>query len=233
MNNRTISFSLTTYNRFEFTKNCIDSVINDGRISEIVCHDDDSEDQYWDKLYWEYKGVDKIKLTRNRRNLDCYENKMMSVLSAESEYCIVADSDNTYPKEYIDAIFNEEWDMKTILAPSFARDTFDYREFSGLIVTKENVNEYFDKPFFSTMMNTMNFFVHREEFLRTWDGTVDPVTADSIYFAYCWLARGNKIKVVEGMEYQHAIHSGSHYVNNCNRTGNFHSEVENKIRQLH
>jgi glycosyltransferase involved in cell wall biosynthesis len=227
-----ISFCLTTYNRFELTKECINSVIDDSRISEIVCHDDDSEQHYWDKLFNYYRYDTKVKLTRNRRNYDCYENKMLSVLSAESEYCVVADSDNMYPKKYIDAIFNEEWDVKTILAPSWAMPTFDYREFSGLVITKENVNEYFDKNFFSTLLNTMNFFVHREEYLRTWDGTVDPVTADSIYFNYRWLERGNKIKVVDGMEYYHRVHDGSHYINNVSRTGNFYTEVEAKIRQL-
>ena len=227
-----ISFSLTTYNRFDFTIECINSIINDERIGEIICSDDCSTDGSFELLKIYYKNNSKVKIFQNDKNVDCYICKYLTISRCSFDYCIIADSDNSYSKAYIDAIYNEEWDEKVIFAPSFAKPTFDYRAFSGLTITKENINEYFDKPMFSTMLNTMNFFINRKQYLDIWDGEVNPVTADSIYFNYCWLAAGNKIKVVEGMEYEHLVHSGSHYVNNVSRTGNFYEEVETKIKNI-
>jgi glycosyltransferase involved in cell wall biosynthesis len=229
---KTISIAIPTYNRYELTLESFADVIDDPRIEEIILSDDASDLDLFYTLKAAVSTMPKVKLYRNITNQDCNRNKMTAICLCKSDYVVIFDSDNRLNTEYLDAIYNEDWDEKVIFAPSFARETFDYRAFSGLTVTKENINEYFDKPFFSTMCNTMNFFVNRNEFLNTFDYETDPVTADSIYFNYLWLAKGNKIKVVEGMEYFHRVHAGSHYVNNNHRTGNFYSEVESKIRQL-
>jgi hypothetical protein len=68
--------------------------------------------------------------------------------------------------------------------------------------------------------------------LKVWDGSVDPVTADSIYFNYCWLAAGNKILITPKLQYLHRVHDQSHYVNNVNRTNGFDVMVEQKLKEL-
>ena len=227
-----ISIAIPSFARYEMTLKSFASVMDDERIEEIIISDDASDIDLYYTLKAAVSNMPKVKIFRNKENQDCYKNKCIAASLCKSEFITIFDSDNQLNKEYLDAIYNEEWDEKTIFAPSFARPTFDYRAFSGLTITKENVNEYFDKPMFSTMLNTMNFFINRKQYLDIWDGEVNPVTADSIYFNYCWLAAGNKIKVVEGMEYEHLVHSGSHYVNNVSRTGNFYEEVETKIRNI-
>ena len=227
-----ISIAIPSWNRYEMTLESFASVMDDERIEEIIISDDASDIDLYYTLKAAVSSMPKVKIFRNKENQDCYKNKCIAASLCKSEFITLFDSDNQLNKEYLDAIYNEEWDEKTIFAPSFARPTFDYRAFSGLTITKENVNEYFDKPMFSTMLNTMNFFINRKQYLDIWDGEVNPVTADSIYFNYCWLAAGNKIKVVEGMEYEHLVHSGSHYVNNVSRTGNFYEEVETKIKNI-
>lgn len=207
-------------------------VYSDERISSIVVIDDFSSMEIFDKLKKYCEMLPKVNLGRNLVNVDCYQNKRNSAYLSESEWVVIFDSDNRLNTQYIDAIFKENWDEKTMYCPTFAHPTFDYRDFSGLTITKDNVNDYMDKPLFETALNTFNLFINREEYLRVWDVSVDPVTSDSIYFAYCWLKAGNKIKFVEGMEYEHRVHSGSHYLTQNHRTGNFHEKVLESIRNL-
>lgn len=215
------------------TLNSFNSVYSDSRIKKIIIVDDASEMEYFKELKSVCDLLPKVRLIRNVTNQNCYRNKMHSALNANTEWVIIFDSDNELNAEYIDAIFNQEWDKNTMYCPTFAKPIFNYRLFSGLTITKENVREYMDKPMFETALNTFNLFINKEEYLRVWDGTVDPMTSDSIYFAYCWLKAGNKIKFVEGMEYQHAVHDGSHYKNNCHLThSDFKENLINKIKEL-
>lgn len=78
----------------------------------------------------------------------------------------------------------------------------------------------------------MNYFVHRDEYCRVWDGSIEPWTADTIFQNYNWLKAGNKIHVVKGMQYEHLVHPGSHYQNYVHNTGNLYKEIEQKMMRL-
>jgi glycosyltransferase involved in cell wall biosynthesis len=227
-----LTIAIPSFNRYELTLDSFASVYDDERIAEIVIVDDASDLDLFYTLKAAVSSMKKVRLIRNLTNVDCYKNKYNAISLCLTDYIIILDSDNKIDKSYLDAIYGQQWDAKTIFAPSFAKPTFDYRAFSGLTITKENINQWYDEKMFSTMLNTMNFSINRDEYLKVWDGSVNPHTADSIYFNYCWLKNGGSIKVVEGMEYNHLVHSGSHYVNNVSKTGNFYQEVEDKIRQL-
>ncbi len=230
-----LSICIPTWNRYELTINSFSKVLNDERIAEVIIVDDASTDGSFEKLL-EHLYVfnsGKIKLHRNSHNIDCYRNKCKAVSFSETAYCILLDSDNIISKEYLDKIYEYEWDENTILAPTFAKPNFDYRAFSGLTITKENVGEYMSKPMFSTALNTANYFVNKANYLEVWDGKVDPVTSDSIYFNYCWLNSGRKIHFVEGLEYFHLVHPQSHYQNNVKRTPQgFHEQIELQLKQM-
>jgi hypothetical protein len=83
----------------------------------------------------------------------------------------------------------------------------------------------------------MNYFVNKKFYLKCWDGSVNPHTSDSIYMNYLWLKNGGKLNIVSGLYYQHRVdnHQGEqpgHYGTNNHLTGNFHQEVERKLREL-
>ena len=227
-----ISICIPTWERYELLLNSFDKVVKDERVGEVVIVDDCSSDDTYNDVYNAVKWNPKVKLFRNVVNKDCYLNKHEAVSKAENEYVVILDSDNCIGVDFIDRLYIENWDKNTVLAPSFAKPTFDYRAFNGVVVTKENVAMYMRKKMFSTALNTMNFFINKEEYLRCFDDTVDPVTADSIFFNYCWLLAGNRIKIVEGLEYDHKVHTGSHYQLNNHRTGNFYNVVERNIMNL-
>lgn len=238
-----ITISIPSWNRDSMTVDAFRYVYNDERISEIVIVDDCSDERIFANLQFMVKGMQKVKLFRNENNLDCYRNKREAVSKATNEWVILLDSDNVIKKDYLDALFrgedpNEEgftgWPSWTIMQPSFARPHFDFRKFQGMnTFSKETLSQFIDDTTFQTMLNAMNFFVNRDEYLKVWDGSIDPVTSDSLYFNYCWLKAGNSIYVVPGMEYEHLVHDGSHYRTNVHRTPRgFHEDILNKLRQL-
>lgn len=208
-------------------------VYNDDRVSEVVIVDDASSEESYNRLKSITNTMSKVKLFRNETNIDCYRNKAAAIGKATNEFVAIIDSDNEISTEYLDNIYLYEWRKDIILQPSFAAPHFNFTPFSSLYVTKKNVAENIDKHrMFTTMLNAMNYFVNRDEFLRVWKGDVNPHTADSIYQALNWLEEGNQIYVVPGLTYLHRVHDGSHYQNNKHKTGNFYNEVEQKIRQL-
>jgi glycosyltransferase involved in cell wall biosynthesis len=238
--NRKISLCLTNYNRFEMLFESFSRVSMDGRVSEILIVDDHSEEFIQNKI-WKvidsgkvFHG-DKIKLFRNEKNLGCYRNKREAISKASNEFVIIFDSDNILTPSYIDRIFEQEWSKDTVFAPDFAMPHFDYRSFAGTTLSKENVSKFVDKKHFSALINTMNYFVNRDEYLRVWEDRSEPWTADTALQNYNWLKAGNKIKVLEGLQYEHRIEHTehkSHYQEHNRKTGNQFNEVMDKMRAL-
>jgi glycosyltransferase involved in cell wall biosynthesis len=231
-----ITLCLTNYNRTDLLFESFAQVINDDRISEIVIVDDHSDMECFNRVFEYTRSIPKVKLFRNEKNLDCYRNKRESVDRAANEWVIVFDSDNIMTKSYIDRVENlfvAGLNKKTIYQPSFAKPHFNFTRHEGLLVDQTNVGKRLTDDTFGTMLNAMNYFVSREEYLRVWDGSIDPVTSDSIFHNYNWLKAGNSIYVVPGLEYEHRVHNGSHYQNNVRRTPQgFHESIIQKLKEL-
>lgn len=229
-----ISACFTTYNRTDLLFEAVEPFLSDERISEIVISDDHSTDDIYQTVLWKYNGIDKVKIFRNDENLDCYRNKRQAVKHATNHWVLLLDSDNIFSKAFIDAIFSQkEWNESWAYAPEFARPHFNFLNISGIALSSNNVFTYLDKGNCSTMLNAMNYFCSRDEYLRVWDGSVDPVTSDSLYQNYNWLKGGNTIYVTPGFQYEHRVHSGSHYQNNHRRTPHgFHDSIIEKLRLM-
>jgi glycosyltransferase involved in cell wall biosynthesis len=211
-------------------------VLNDDRVSEIIIVDDCSPESTYRKIQVYTSGHEKIKLFRNRKNLGCYKNKREAISLATNEYVIIFDSDNIMTKGYIDKIFEQEWNENVILAPDYVV-SFDYRHFAGLEINRRNVSKYVNMKQFDCLINTMNYFVHRDSYLKVWDGSIEPWTADTIYQNYRWIDSGRTFKVVKGLEYEHRIKHNfreeqSHYQTHVRMTGNLFNNLMNKLRRM-
>ncbi len=229
-----ISLCIPTFERFQMTIECFEQILLDDRISEVVIVDDASTDGSYIKLCNYFKDEPKVKLYLNHDNRDCYRNKKTAIELAKNHWCILADSDNVFGVDYLDAVCDYIWNDKCFHQPEFAYPHFDFRKYAGLMITSSNVADYIDDASFSTMLNAQNMFINRAEYLKVWDGSIDPVTSDSLYFAYCWLKSGRSIYVTPNMQYEHRVHNGSHYQNNVHRTPKgFHEEILDKLKQLH
>jgi hypothetical protein len=226
-------YSGPNYDRVGMLLQSFEHVINDPRISEVIVNDDRSEDQSHEQTAALLKGFPKVKLFRNEQNLGPYRNRRMAIERAASPWVIALDNDNAIGPDFLDKIFGQEWRQDSILAPDFAKPIFDFRRFDGLVVTKSNVASCVkETELFLAFINDGNYFVNRQRYLDAWDGTVDPGTSDSEYFNYCWLAAGNQIKVVAGLEYFHRVHPQSYYRQNQDRAGDYHRMVQDKIAAL-
>lgn len=229
-----VSLVIPHFNRFDFLLECVQHVIGDPRVTEICISDDHSTDGSYEKLVeWASKDRFKVNLFRNSKNQDCYRNKFMGVCAASSNWVILFDDDNIIGKDYIDTLFAlPVWDEETVYCPEFAQPHFDYRAFSGLTVTRKNVASFMPRPHFATALNTANYFFYRPNWVKVWNGALDPHTADSIYQAYRLLQGGQKLYITPGLQYFHRVHEGSHYKRNVHKTGRFAREVEIYLKDL-
>lgn len=231
-----ISLCITTYNRGDLLLQSFEHVAKDDRINEIVIVDDASTvySDYVLSLQDRYKP--KVKAFFNEKNLDCYRNKREAISKAQNEWVIILDSDNVITIDYINRIedlFIAGLNRNTIYQPVFAKPHFNFTRYEFLHIDKTNVRNFMHESMFQVMLNAMNYFVNRDEYLKVWDGSIDPVTSDSIFQNYNWLKAGNSIYVVPGLEYGHAVHNGSHYQNNFRRTPrNFHQDIINKLSTM-
>lgn len=229
----TISIAIPTHCRFQMLLESFKDVIDDPRVREIVVSDDCSSDGSFEKLLSHFAGHQKVKVFRNKSNFDCYRNKRQAIELATSEWVILFDDDNILNRAYLDTIYKiPRWDPKTIYCPDWAQPHFNYTRFAGYRVTRKNLSHFLTLPHFKTALNTANYFVHRQGYLDVWDGTVDPVTADSLFHAYNWLVAGGEIIIVPGLRYFHRVHEGSHYKRNLKRTGDFALRLGYKLQIL-
>lgn len=228
-----ISICIPTYNRTTLLYESFAQVLDDPRISEVVIVDDASEYLTYEEIVIKFEGNQKVKVYRNEKNIDCYRNKREAVSKATNEWVILLDSDNVIDVSYLDAIDSFSRYRTFILQPSFAKPHFDFRAFEMKTFNRVDIGNYMHNNNFQTMLNACNFFVNRDEYLEIWDGSVDPVTSDSIYFALKWLERGNSFLVVPGMHYMHRVHDGSHYKNNVRRTPKgFHEDIVQRLKNM-
>ena len=231
---RTIGISIPTYNRSHMTIESFKDVYDDERIQQITIVDDASDLNKWEELQSLCKNLEKVKLVRNEKNLDCYGNKFMSICHSDMEWNILLDSDNIIDKSYIDRLFEEEvWYNNIIYTPSFAKPAFDFRMYENFIYKKSNVAQYVDKSMFEVCLNACNYFVYKECYTKVWDGSVDPVTSDSIYFMTKWFERGYGLFITPNLHYEHRLHDSSHYNGNVHRTPQgFHQSILHQLRSM-
>lgn len=230
-----ISLCIPTYNRTQLLYESFAQVIDDERISEIVILDDHSDTKVWDELRRTIPDDnERLKLYRNNHNLGCYHNKREVIHIATNPWVILFDSDNVLNKQYIDTIWNLQptWDPKVLLQPEFAKPHFDFRKYSDELIWARNVGKFVNDPTFTTMLNAMNYFINREEYLRTFEDRPEPWTADSLLQNYNWLAHGNGIYVTPGLQYEHRVHDGSHYKEHHRKTGTLYNDLIEKLKLL-
>jgi hypothetical protein len=63
-----------------------------------------------------------------------------------------------------------------------------------------------------TLLNTNNYFVNRDEYLKVYQYNFEVRGADGIYNNFNWLKVGNAIYIVPDMEYEHRVHPGSEFL---------------------
>lgn len=229
-----LTFAVTTYNRYEMLLESFAGIIDDPRIDEILVMDDCSEDKYWNKIKDLPNFNPKIKVVRQLQNRGMSVNKRDAVFNSKNDWVILADSDNVFNNNYVDAFFGLGKYMKEhIYCPSFAAPNFDYRKYQGNVYFKSSSFQLLlQDSQFSCLMNTCNYVVNKEAYLSVWEENKEMIASDTIWFNYLWLKSGNGFFVVPGMEYQHRVHKGSGFLKEMEYNMKKAKEVEKLIIEL-
>lgn len=246
-----LSLCITTYNRYEMTIESFAQVLNDDRIDDIVIIDDCSQDGSAEKLVRYFNEHDKrgiINIGRQEENVGMSQNKAAAIAAAKNDWCIIFDSDNIIGPDYLDAFFNYVTHRNKlipglippdyILCPDFAKPSFNYRAFSkfepptyGIYDAKDAARCIIDSRF-NCLMNTCNYIVNRDYYLKTYQHHPEHKASDTIWHNYNHLKSGGRFAVVPGMEYFHRVHNGSGFMENVQYNMAKAEEVRKLIQQL-
>ncbi len=209
-----ISVAITNYNRLDLLIDSFKEIHNDERVSEIIISDDYSDIDLFIKLGEQLDKYPKVKLHRNESNIGMSLNKKQAVSLCENEWVILFDSDNILNTKYIARVYDAAgvWNPKIIYMPDGALPAFDYSAFKGIFFNSKLIKDYLNKPLFDCLLNTCNYFVNRDEYLKNYEQDETVKETDTIHYNYNWLKNGNSFYVVPGMNYMHLVHSGSGFM---------------------
>lgn len=225
-----ISLCITNYNRTDSVIRAFEKVLNDDRIGEVIISDDCSDN--YNELLSILPKSEKIKTHRNYLNLGMSQNKAKAIELATNDYCIIFDSDNVLEKKYLDALYKKHWFPDIILMPDFAKPQFDFRHFREERISALSVKRLTRKHNFEVLMNTCNYFVHRETYLKVFQHNAAIKGSDTIWFNYLWLKAGNAFLVVPQMDYYHAVHEGSGWLKDADYNMAKGEEIKKMILSL-
>ena len=225
--------AITTHNlRYQMTIDCFAQIIDNDFIAEFVIVDDASPDNAGIRLIEYFKNNPKVKIYINEENIQMSRNKNKAIGLCKEPFVLIGDSDNTFTNYYIDALKNILLEDNTIYCPDFAKPTFNFKKFSGRTFDKTNIKELAFDDMGNVSMNTCNYVVPKERYLRVYEHNPLMKATDTVHFAYLWLKAGNKFHIVDGMEYEHLVHKNSGFMDDCDYNMARSAELRKKIIEL-
>lgn len=167
----------------------------------------------------------KLILHVNERRLGMYANKRKCVELSPTEWVAVLDSDNIFPDEYFEALF-DVWTTKganprTVYAASEIVRVFlttgESEErtghFTGMRITNQTWNQVLKMKAWNFLLNDGNWVGHRSV-LEAWPPVAeDKVRAtDSIRIVRSLIQHGWTYFITPGMRYIHTVHNDSEWI---------------------
>lgn len=231
-----LSLCITTYNRYELLKESYAQVIDDPRISEIIIVDDCSTEPGTKEKVNSLAGG-KVKVFHQVENRGMSRNKADAISYASNPWVLIFDSDNIIGPDYLDAFYkmlNGGQPLEDIIyCPDFSRPTFDYSSLSGKLFTPKMVKHQIGEDNFLNMaMNTCNYIVNRDLYLKTYKYNPDHIASDTVWFNYNWMQGGGFFYFVPGMQYFHRTHKGSGFLQGVDHNMRMQAQVRKMIMEL-
>jgi hypothetical protein len=231
------SLCIPTMDRFDtYLNKYLHDYLKNDMIHEIIITDENGNDI--DKIKMMYPDSLKLKLFKNNIRLGPFLNKLEACNKAQNEWIVLMDSDNFAPVEYFEKaqmyINNVVGTQKNvILAPCFARPSFNYSHFSGIVFKRGHFEVNAE-----LLMNTGNYVINKY-LIESLDLTNEKnniqysSACDVIYFNTLLFEQLDlHLHVVSGMEYDHVVHPGSIYLQTCNNFRHFNEYVYSRFNSL-
>lgn len=221
------TLAVTHYNRSALLKQCFPDLV--GKVNEILIYDDCSTKEEIREVVNNHYFHAKIR--GNVQNMGMSRAKADAVNHSQNNWVILFDSDNIIKEDYLKAI-PKRLDPNVIYCPSFARPDFDYRPFEGVLLNRETIKPFLNKPMFDCHLNTANYLVNRKVYMKNYRFNPDVKGNDTLWHAYNHLANGGSFFIVPGMEYFHRVHAGSEYMKHVNYNLKQATEIKKLILEL-
>ena len=222
----TISLAIPTYNSSKYFWDCIKPAINNDFISEIIVHDDCSDNSEYANMFEIISNIntDKIKIYRGSKNEKAFVNKYLTVSKCTNDWVYLFDSDNWFDETIIDVL--EELDYskkdtcfieKTLYVTDGNIVTYDYEDaIIDLSVAKKYIQN--GKHHFDWFLNNGNFVVNKETYLKSHeDFFINKIyhgSIDVFLFSYYWFMYDNKYEIVDGLYHHHRVRPGNYFMDN-------------------
>ncbi len=215
-------------NRWHYLKDSLPKYIENPHIDEIVIADENGFDALQIKLH--YGTCEKVKVHINSAPLGAGKNKMNAVSKAKNNWVALLDSDNFADTDYFTTWHNyiatHGLDPQTVYAPSVCHTkdghaNFDYSKHNDKALNKANFQQNYRDGLWEMILNTGNFIVHRENYLKAapTHPAVQPLLERNspieAYLKAGALIEHNMIyRVIPDMKWYHGINKQSVYSQN-------------------
>lgn len=167
----------------------------------------------------------KLILHVNERRLGMYANKRRCIEMSPTDWVAVLDSDNIFPDEYFEALFDtwkdEGASTKTVYAASQIVRVFlktgeseeKTQHFTGLRITRANWNQVLQTKGWNFLLNDGNWVGHKSV-LDTWPPLAEERVraTDSIRIVKNFVEKGWTYYITPGMRYIHTVHDDSEWI---------------------
>lgn len=210
------SLCIPTMRRWGFLEKYIPLYLENPYIDEIVIVDETGED--YAKIVSAYSSEAKIRVYQNEKCLGPFLNKLKCMKYASNDWICLVDSDNFVDLDYFKMVSAlEPLDEGTVYLPSFAAPDYDYREFNGLLLTKDFIAGMCEKESYKRLemcLNTGNYVISKKsvEYLSLYESDEFSkvcFTCDVLYSNYLLLKNGIKLYIVPELSYSHVVHEDS------------------------
>lgn len=173
----------------------------------------------------EYVNHPKLILITNERRLGMYANKRKCVELSPTPWVAVLDSDNIFPDQYFEALFDiwkdEGASTKTVYAASEIVRVFlktgeseeRTNHFTGLRIHRKNWNQVLQMRDWNFLLNDGNWVGHKSV-LEAWPPMAEEKirATDSIRIVKQLVEKGWTYYIAPGMRYIHTVHDDSEWI---------------------
>jgi len=220
-----LTVAIPTMRRWKgFLEKSLPTFLNHDSVSWVVVCDETGEDvKAIRQSRW--ASHPKLILHENERRLGMYANKRKCVEVAPTDWVAVLDSDNLFPDDYFEALFDIWKDIgsntKTVYAASEIVRIFlktgeseeRTRHFSGMRITKQNWNQVLQMKAWNFLLNDGNWVGHKSV-LDAWPPLAEERVraTDSIRILKNLVEKGWTYFIVPGMRYIHTVHDDSEWI---------------------
>lgn len=203
-----ISFIVAIYNKVEYIKECLDSILSQEISKEIICVDDYSTDGTYEILLEYEKKYKEIKVIRNDENKGLIITRLVGLRKATGQYAMLVDADDSLIDNIIFDIYKKAIDNKIdivefgyrVIKDSETKDVVLenkeiksklYKNYVDHIIINNLWNKIYSKKIYKFVVKNIPLNIKIDDY------------SDPILFLYMFLKNANGVLQVDTIGYNY------------------------------